>query len=44
LIGSGISSAALRKVGVRVMLQAVALWYLVAMGTLGLIRNGYIAL
>jgi uncharacterized integral membrane protein (TIGR00698 family) len=44
LIGSGISSAALRKLGVRVMLQAVALWYLVAMGTLGLIRNGYIAL
>lgn len=44
LIGSGISLAALRKVGARVMLLAVALWYLVAMGTLGLIRNGYIAL
>ncbi|HTV18596.1 MAG TPA: putative sulfate exporter family transporter [Polyangiaceae bacterium] len=44
LIGSGISRAALRKLGTRVMLQAVALWYLVAVGTLGLIRNGYIAL
>jgi uncharacterized integral membrane protein (TIGR00698 family) len=44
LIGSGISTAALRKLGARVLLQAVALWYLVAMGTLGLIRNGYIAL
>jgi uncharacterized integral membrane protein (TIGR00698 family) len=44
LIGSGISRAALRQLGARVMLQAVALWYLVAMSTLGLIRNGYIAL
>jgi uncharacterized integral membrane protein (TIGR00698 family) len=44
LVGSGISTSSLRKLGARVMLQAVALWYLVAMGTLGLIRNGYIAL
>jgi uncharacterized integral membrane protein (TIGR00698 family) len=44
LIGSGISRATLRKLGARVLLQAIALWYLVAMGTLGLIRNGYIAL
>jgi uncharacterized integral membrane protein (TIGR00698 family) len=44
LIGSGISLSALRKLGVRVLLQAIALWYLVAVSTLGLIRNGYIAL
>lgn len=44
LIGSGISTAILRRLGVRVLLQAIALWYLVAVATLGLIRNGHIAL
>jgi uncharacterized integral membrane protein (TIGR00698 family) len=44
LIGSGISTSALRKLGVPVMLHALVLWYLVAVSTLGLIRNGHIAL
>jgi uncharacterized integral membrane protein (TIGR00698 family) len=41
-IGSGISKTSLRGVGGRVMFQAVVLWYLVAMATLGLVRSGYV--
>lgn len=44
LIGSGISKATLRKVGVRPMLQGVALWLVVATLSLWAIRSGLIAL
>ena len=42
LIGSGISRATLRKVGVRPMLQGVVLWVLVATLSLWAIRSGLI--
>jgi len=44
LIGSGISIATLKKVGHRPLLQGVVLWLLVSIGSLWLIRAGWIAL
>jgi len=42
LIGSGISTETLKKVGPRPLLQGVALWVLVSIGSLWLIRRGWI--
>jgi uncharacterized integral membrane protein (TIGR00698 family) len=42
LIGSGMSRASLRKVGVRPLAQGVVLWIIVAAGSLELIRSGAI--
>ena len=44
LIGSGISLATLRQVGPRPLLQGVILWAIVSVGSLWLIRGGWIAL
>jgi uncharacterized integral membrane protein (TIGR00698 family) len=44
LIGTGISKKTLREVGVRPLLQGMALWIAVATGSLGLIRAGWIHL
>jgi uncharacterized integral membrane protein (TIGR00698 family) len=44
LIGSGLSKATLRQVGVRPLAQGVLLWAIVAIGSLMLIRAGWIAL
>jgi len=44
LIGSGISIATLKQVGHRPLLQGVMLWLLVSIGSLWLIRAGWIAL
>ncbi len=44
LIGSGLSRQTLREVGVRPLAQGVALWAVVAVGSLLLIRAGWIAL
>jgi uncharacterized integral membrane protein (TIGR00698 family) len=44
LIGSGISKATLRKVGVRPMLQGVVLWIIVATLSLWAIRSGLIGI
>ncbi len=44
LIGSGISVATLKEVGHRPLLQGVALWLLVSVASLWLIRTGWIAL
>jgi uncharacterized integral membrane protein (TIGR00698 family) len=44
LIGSGISIATLRQVGHRPLLQGVVLWLLISVGSLWLIREGWIAL
>jgi uncharacterized integral membrane protein (TIGR00698 family) len=44
LIGSGISIATLKEVGHRPLLQGVALWLLVSVASLWLIRAGWIAL
>jgi len=44
LIGTGISRAALQKVGWRPLLQGVLLWVLVGAGSLALIRAGIIKL
>jgi uncharacterized integral membrane protein (TIGR00698 family) len=44
LIGTGISRATVRQVGVRPMLQGVILWILVALTSLWLIHAGWIAL
>jgi uncharacterized integral membrane protein (TIGR00698 family) len=44
LIGTGLSKATLRKVGYRPLLQGVALWAVVAIGSLLLIRAGWIAI
>ena len=44
LIGSGISAATIRQVGYRALLQGVVLWLLVSVGSLWLIRIGWIAL
>ena len=43
LIGSGLSRSALRSIGARPLLQAVALWIVLAGGALGAIRLGWIA-
>ena len=44
LIGTGISKKTLREVGVRPLLQGIALWVVVAAGSLALIRSGWIHL
>jgi uncharacterized integral membrane protein (TIGR00698 family) len=44
LIGSGISLATLKSVGHRPLLQGVLLWILVSVGSLWLIRSGWIGL
>src|ERR1700678_867807 len=44
LIGSGISVATIKRVGHRPLLQGVILWLLVLVGSLWLIRIGWIAL
>ena len=44
LIGSGISVATIKRVGHRPLLQGVVLWLLVSVGSLWLIRAGWIAL
>ncbi len=44
LIGTGLSRATLREVGIRPMLQGVGLWVVMALGTLWAIRAGWIAL
>jgi uncharacterized integral membrane protein (TIGR00698 family) len=44
LIGSGISAATIKQVGYRALLQGVILWLLVSVGSLWLIRIGWIAL
>ncbi len=42
LIGSGISKKTLRSVGARPLIQGVLLWLIVGIGTLALIRGGWI--
>jgi uncharacterized integral membrane protein (TIGR00698 family) len=44
LIGSGISVATVKQVGPRPLLQGIILWLLVSVGSLWLIRIGWIAL
>jgi len=44
LIGTGISIATLKRVGPRPLLQGIILWVLVLVGSLWLIRIGWIAL
>jgi uncharacterized integral membrane protein (TIGR00698 family) len=44
LIGTGLSMKTLRQVGVRPLLQGIALWIVVAVGSLALIRDGWIHL
>jgi uncharacterized membrane protein YadS len=44
LIGSGISIATLKEVGHRPLVQGIALWLLVSIASLWLIRVGWIAL
>jgi uncharacterized integral membrane protein (TIGR00698 family) len=44
LIGSGISIATIKRVGHRPLLQGIVLWLLVSVGSLWLIRIGWIAL
>jgi uncharacterized integral membrane protein (TIGR00698 family) len=44
LIGSGISIATLKQVGPRPLLQGIILWLVVSVGSLWLIRLGWIAL
>jgi uncharacterized integral membrane protein (TIGR00698 family) len=44
LIGTGLSKETLKQVGVRPMLQGVLLWVVVAVGSLALIRGGWIHL
>jgi uncharacterized integral membrane protein (TIGR00698 family) len=44
LIGSGISVATIKRVGYRPLLQGIILWILVLVGSLWLIRLGWIAL
>jgi uncharacterized integral membrane protein (TIGR00698 family) len=44
LIGTGITRASLKRVGVRPLLQGVALWIVVAITSLLLIRAGWIAI
>ncbi len=44
LIGSGISVATLKQVGYRPLLQGVVLWIFISVGSLWLIRSGWIGL
>jgi uncharacterized integral membrane protein (TIGR00698 family) len=44
LIGTGLSKATLRQVGLRPLLQGILLWFIVAMGSLALIHRGWIHL
>ena len=44
LIGTGLSRETLRQVGVRPLLQGLLLWFIVALGSLALIRSGWIHL
>jgi len=44
LIGTGLSMKTLREVGVRPLVQGVLLWLFVAVGSLALIRGGWIHL
>ena len=44
LIGTGLSMKTLREVGVRPLLQGVLIWLFVAVGSLALIRAGFIHL
>ncbi len=44
LIGTGLSKKTLREVGIRPLLQGVLLWLVVAVGSLALIRAGWISL
>jgi len=44
LIGTGLSRKTIREVGVRPLLQGVSLWIIVAVGSLALIRSGWIHL
>jgi uncharacterized integral membrane protein (TIGR00698 family) len=44
LIGTGISASTIKQVGYRALLQGVILWLLVSVGSLWLIRIGWIAL
>jgi uncharacterized membrane protein YadS len=44
LIGTGLSKKTLQEVGVRPLLQGVLLWIVVAVGSLALIRAGWIHL
>ncbi|MFZ0201176.1 MAG: putative sulfate exporter family transporter [Candidatus Sulfotelmatobacter sp.] len=44
LIGSGISIATIKRVGHRPLLQGIILWLLISVGSLWLIRIGWIAL
>lgn len=44
LIGTGLSKKTLQEVGVRPMLQGILLWIAVAIGSLSLIRGGWIHL
>jgi uncharacterized integral membrane protein (TIGR00698 family) len=44
LIGSGLSLATLKQVGHRPLLQGVLLWFLVSVGSLWLIKGGWIAI
>jgi uncharacterized integral membrane protein (TIGR00698 family) len=44
LIGSGISIGTLKQVGHRPLLQGILLWLIVSLGSLWLIRSGWIAL
>ncbi len=44
LIGTGISRSSLKRVGVRPLAMGVALWILVALLSLGLIRAGWISI
>jgi uncharacterized integral membrane protein (TIGR00698 family) len=44
LIGTGLSMKTLRQVGVRPLLQGILLWIVVAVGSLALIRGGWIHL
>jgi uncharacterized integral membrane protein (TIGR00698 family) len=44
LIGTGLSRKTLQQVGVRPLLQGIALWIIVAAGSLALIRAGWVRL
>ncbi len=44
LIGSGLSGETLKKVGVKPLLQGIALWIVIALGSLEFIRWGWIRL
>jgi uncharacterized integral membrane protein (TIGR00698 family) len=44
LIGTGLSKETLRKVGLRPLLQGILLWFAVAVGSLALIRIGWISI